>query len=181
MTTVLFVCTGNTCRSPMAEALAVHRLQPRVADLAVGSAGLLRAGAPASPGACAVMARRGLDLSAHRSRSLGDALVPAPDLIVAMAREHARAVVETDPALFPRTFTLKDLVARAWREGPRRPAETLAGYLRRVGAHRSFASLAGASVADDVADPIGKDEATFERTAAIIEPLLDDLAGLLWP
>jgi protein-tyrosine phosphatase len=181
MPTLLFVCTGNLCRSPMAAAIACSVLSGRTEAVNVVSAGLLRSGEPATDEAVTVMRRRGLDLSGHRSRRVGDALVPPPDLIVGMAREHARSVVDAIPALFPRTFTLKDLVARARIEGPRRPGEALDGYLARVGAERGFGALVGMGSADDVADPIGCDLHTYERCATEIAVAVTSLVDLVWP
>jgi len=178
--TLLFVCTGNLCRSPMAAALARNVLAERAEAVDVLSAGLLQGGEPATGEAVELMKRRGLDLSTHRSRRLGDALAPPPDLILGMAREHALAVVDLLPQLFPRTFTLKGLVARGRSHGPRRPGEALDTYLARVGADRSFA-LAGTSSADDIADPIGGDLLAYERCAAELEVAVTALAGLVWP
>jgi low molecular weight protein-tyrosine phosphatase len=181
MPSLLFVCTGNLCRSPMAAALARGALAGRAETVDVTSAGLLRPGGRATDEAVLVMRRRGLDLSNHRSRRLNDALVPTPDLIAAMARSHARAVVEVSPGLFPRTFTLKDLVARALSEGPRHSGETLDGYLARVGTGRGFGALVGMGSADDIDDPIGCDLRTYERCATEIEAAVATLIGLVWP
>jgi len=179
--TLLFVCTGNLCRSPMAAALARNVLAERAEAVDVLSAGLLQGGEPATGEAVELMKRRGLDLSTHRSRRLGDALAPPPDLILGMAREHALAVVDLLPQLFPRTFTLKGLVARGRSHGPRRPGEALDTYLARVGADRSSGALAGTSSADDIADPIGGDLLAYERCAAELEVAVTALAGLVWP
>jgi protein-tyrosine phosphatase len=181
MPTLLFVCTGNLCRSPMAATVARNVLAGRTEAVNVISAGLLRPGEPATDEAVNVMGRRGLDLSTHRSRRVGDALVPAPDLIVGMAREHARAVVDVIPGLFPRTFTLKEFVARALSVGPRQAGETLDTYLVRVGTDRGFGALVGSSSADDVADPIGCDLRTYERCATEIEAAVTTLIDLVWP
>jgi protein-tyrosine phosphatase len=181
MATLLFVCTGNLCRSPMAATLARNLLAGRAEAVNVISAGLLRAGEPATDEAVKVMGRRGLDLRTHRSRRVDDALVPAPDLIVGMARQHARAVVDVVPELFPRTFTLKHFVACAGNEGPRRAGEALDTYLARVGTDRGFGALAGVSSADDVADPIGCNLRTYERCAAEIEVAVTALVDLVWP
>lgn len=181
MPTLLFVCTGNLCRSPMAATVARNVLAGRTEAVDVISAGLLRPGEPATDEAVNVMGRRGLDLSTHRSRRVGDALVPAPDLILGMARQHARAVVDVMPGLFPRTFTLKEFVARALSVGPRRAGETLDIYLARVGTDRGFGALVGSSSADDVADPIGCDLRTYERCAAEIEAAVTSLIDLVWP
>lgn len=82
--TVWFVCTGNTCRSPMAEALARVRGVEGVA-----SAGVFAVhGAPASDGALRVMGEMGLDLSGHRAQNVRDAGILAGDLVVCMTPGH---------------------------------------------------------------------------------------------
>lgn len=87
---ILFVCTGNTCRSPMAEALARVELERRAwKHVEVGSAGVAAvAGQPASEQAAAVLRRHGLDAVSHRSQPLSPELVQWGDLILAMSRSH---------------------------------------------------------------------------------------------
>src|SRR6059036_2678868 len=92
---VLFVCTGNICRSPLASSLLERALQERGLDVAVSSAGTgAWDGAPASEGAYLVGLERGLDLSAHRARLLTRELVDEADLILTMARHHRARVDE---------------------------------------------------------------------------------------
>jgi protein arginine phosphatase len=95
MTHILLICTGNTCRSPLAEALLRKRLTERGVDgVEVSSAGTgAWDGAPASEGAYLVALEHGLDLSAHRARLLTRELVGTADLVLTMARHH-RARVE---------------------------------------------------------------------------------------
>jgi protein arginine phosphatase len=87
---ILFVCTGNTCRSPMAESLARAELARRDWNhVDVGSAGVAALdGQPASEHALAVLESHGMDASKHRSRSLTPELVAWGDLILAMSRSH---------------------------------------------------------------------------------------------
>ncbi len=92
---VLFVCTGNICRSPLASSLLERALKERGLDLTVSSAGTgAWDGAPASEGAYLVGLERGLDLSGHRARLLTRELVEQADLILTMARHHRARVDE---------------------------------------------------------------------------------------
>ena len=87
---LLFVCTGNTCRSAMAEAIA-RRLAPEfgLTDITIGSAGTAAwEGAPASDGALLVALEHDVDLSAHSARLLTRELVDQTDLILAMGPHH---------------------------------------------------------------------------------------------
>lgn len=86
---ILVLCIGNHCRSPIAEALLGRALGP---DFRVSSAGLAAmTGVPAHPEARRLMAERGLDLSAHRGRPLTPEAAAAADLILVMDREQAAA------------------------------------------------------------------------------------------
>lgn len=93
---LLFVCTGNTCRSPMAAAIAEDQVERRGwLHVSVQSAGVSAgAGSPAAAAAIEVAAENDVDLSAHRSRPLTAELVEWADAIVAMSEWHADRVVE---------------------------------------------------------------------------------------
>ncbi len=98
---LLFVCTGNTCRSPLAEAIARRMIADRgIADLTVGSAGTSAwADAPASDGALLVALEQGIDLGDHRSRPLTQELVNGAQLVLTMGPHHldrAQALGGTD-------------------------------------------------------------------------------------
>jgi protein-tyrosine-phosphatase len=95
---ILFVCTGNTCRSPLSEVLAKHALRERGWDhVRVQSAGIAaQPGGGASEQARAVAAARGLDLESHVTRQLGPELVAWADLILGMGPSHLFAVAELD-------------------------------------------------------------------------------------
>lgn len=111
MKTILFVCTGNICRSPMAEAFLKHILaREGLIDYAVHSAGMWAVdGRPASPYAIQVMARRGIDISHHRAHSLTRTDVEEADLILAMASEHAEAIVTLLPQYKSKIHLLSEM------------------------------------------------------------------------
>lgn len=89
---ILLVCTGNTCRSPMAEVLLRHALdEAKVEGVTVSSAGTgAFGGEPASEGSYLVALENGLDLAAHRARPVTREMVAESDLILAMSRGHLR-------------------------------------------------------------------------------------------
>ena len=91
---VLFVCTGNTCRSALAEAIAVREAAARgMLDVQPSSAGTSAwDGAPASDGALLVGIERKLDVNAHRSRQLTREIVEESDLILAMGPHHVERI-----------------------------------------------------------------------------------------
>jgi protein-tyrosine-phosphatase len=91
---LLFICTGNTCRSPMAEAIArkvaIERGLPEVEAISAGTSAW--DGAAASDGALLVGMERRLDLGNHRSQQLTRALVESSDLIFTMGPHHLERV-----------------------------------------------------------------------------------------
>jgi protein-tyrosine phosphatase len=164
----------------MAEVLLRHRLGELGVDARVASAGLLRPGQPASDHGVDIIRARGLDLSAHRSQAMTRELLRSSDLILAMAREHVREAVVLDPSLWPRTFTLKELIRRGELAGSRRAGEPLTEWLARVGQGRRVADLTGASPDDDVADPYGGPRVAYERMVTEMDGLIDRLVALLF-
>ncbi len=105
----LLVCTGNSCRSPMAEYMLRRRLAEKLgksedqlenAGFVVSSAGVSAfGGSPASEGAMQAMGRRGVDLSSHRSRPVTVELLLGAERIYAMTPEHRRAILDLAPGV----------------------------------------------------------------------------------
>jgi protein-tyrosine-phosphatase len=106
---ILFVCTGNTCRSPMAEyALRALLDKERPGKVKVVSAGTIGTGGyPATMHAVEAARVWHLNLRPHRSQGLSAELIAEADLIIVMASEHHRAVTDLDPDAADKTYLLK--------------------------------------------------------------------------
>ena len=151
---ILFVCTGNTCRSPMAEVIAREALAKRGwQHVEVDSAGTSAAwDVPASPGALQAVAEIGLDLSTHRSQPLTAKLVAEADIILAMTVNHVEAV----EALGEGT---KVALISEFMDGPE----------------------AGEPIDDPVAGPLEEYVVARDRIARAVDGLLNRLAAILAP
>src|SRR5213080_3880878 len=108
MKTVLFVCTGNVCRSPMAEGIFRNALQGR-GDYRVFSAGLgAMEGQPPSHYAVQAVRELGIDISGQRSRMLTPELVHQADFIFGMTHNHIDTVILLYPQAADKTFLLRE-------------------------------------------------------------------------
>jgi RpiB/LacA/LacB family sugar-phosphate isomerase len=108
MKTILFICTGNVCRSPMAEALFRHVVRGR-GEFRVVSAGIGAVdGQPPTPHSVRAMRELGVDISGQRSRMLTGDLVRAADIILGMTHGHVDTVALMYPKLAEKTFLLRE-------------------------------------------------------------------------
>lgn len=183
---VLFVCTGNVCRSPLAELL----LRDRLADLPVhiASAGTrTRDGLPMTRKAARSAMALGADPAAaarHASTRLNAELLQDHDLILTMTRAHRRAVVELSPSRTSSTFLLGEFARLVTAIG--RPA-ALDGadgsdYLRAL--LRTAISMRGTSTADpapddDIRDPYRGSAETYALVSGQIAPTVDVVADAI--
>lgn len=111
---ILFVCTGNTCRSPMAAALAQKVFADAGIEVETASAGLqVYTAAPASRHAVSVMQAQGLDISAHRARLLTRVMTDDAELILTMTRGHKDALTSAFPQAVKKTRTLGEYAGAA--------------------------------------------------------------------
>ncbi|MDQ4108052.1 MAG: hypothetical protein M3138_04490 [Actinomycetota bacterium] len=171
MSEILMVCTGNICRSPMAEGFLRAAFAERVGEAApvVTSAGIAGwDGSGAMDEAIRSAQERGVDIHAHLARKLRGEMLEDADLIVCMAAEHRKAIVGAMPDLDAKTFTIKELV-RLLESSP--PEGTFQARIAAAAAARNGSSPR----AEDVRDPLGD---TIEGYRQVADELFD-LSGRL--
>ncbi|OMQ16703.1 hypothetical protein A7K94_0200785 [Modestobacter sp. VKM Ac-2676] len=160
---MLFVCTGNICRSAMAERLARAYLDDALGDdaaaIVLRSAGTQAVvGSAMHPDSSLVLAGFGGDPSGFTARQLVDDMAIDADLTLALTRNHRRAVLKAAPRALSRTFTLREAadLAGLLKEDGELPGGTFAARCRAlVGALAAARSGRSSSAAEDIADPIG--------------------------
>jgi len=106
---VLFVCTGNSCRSPMAEGILKNMLQKRgIKHIQVSSAGTMAPHhMPPTNYAIITTVEKGVDIASHRSQPLTEDMAESADLILVMENSHKRFVKNLSPLSREKTFLLK--------------------------------------------------------------------------
>ena len=146
---ILIVCLGNICRSPMAEIILQNALKEKYPDnnIKVSSAGFLHDGEPAAQPAEAIMQKWNLNLSCHLSTKLTRKLVSQQDLILTMEEEQAASILEMNE---------------------KRP------HIESIISYASNGMVKG-----DVPDPYGYSIDTYESTAMKIKELIDKVVKRL--
>ncbi len=126
---VLFVCTGNSCRSPMAEGILKKMLEEnKLDDFEVGSAGTSSLdGAFPSLFAIGVAKARNVDLTRHRSHQLNKQILRKADLILAMSNEHLEHIRKMDEKALKKTYLLKTFPKHHPASPPEAPARHPSG------------------------------------------------------
>jgi low molecular weight protein-tyrosine phosphatase len=191
--TILHVCVGNICRSPMAERLLVKALREHVGDRVDelyrshgAGTGTWHIGEAMNPPAAAELRRRGGDPSGFVARHLTTDLIDESDLILCATSEQVARVLSLRPDARARTFVLGEFGRLLGEAGsgsssglPRDPATAHARGLALVAAVENVRSGAPARSSDDLDDPWGMGPREFTRVAGEIEATVVPLAAAL--
>jgi protein-tyrosine phosphatase len=182
MTSILVICTGNICRSPISEGLLRNALERRFGPAApdvssAGTSGL--EGSGAMPESVQAASELGIDIAGHIARRLTPAMASDADLLLCMARDHRDTFA---PPLDARAFTLKELV-RLLETLPAPPTdagpEILAGRIAAADVARRSGAVA-TSYDEDIADPLGQPLEAYRAIAWEIETWSDQLVNALF-
>lgn len=164
---ILFVCTGNICRSPIGERVLAGlagRAGVAVTSTSAGVGALN--GQPIHPHASAVLVENGYDAAGFEARYLRPPMLVESDLVLCMSREHRAAAQQMAPARWKRVFTLIEFAALC---GLGTLPEIIAGRGR----------LDPNSEQLDIVDPMGRPREDFDRVFAEVEPKVETVVGWL--
>ncbi len=188
--TLLYVCTGNVCRSPFAEILTRHLLVDRLGERSadwfdVSSAGVgAVVGAPAHPDTCIELTPWGLDRAGRRfaARQLQPVMAQQADLVLGATTRHRSAVVEQTPAAVHSAFALREFARLAASVDP---ADLPVAPVARAHALVELARLRRGLVRpcsredDEVPDPIGLPPDAHHRAAVLIRTAVQTIVDLI--
>lgn len=182
---ILTVCSGNICRSPLAEQLLRAGLAD-VPDVRVSSAGTVgMIGSPMDRQSAELAARFGVtDADRHVARELNAQHVGDAQLVFAMSREHRRAVVEFEPRAARRTFTIREFarITAEITDDDLAPvaalplSDTTARLNAAIGVVAAMRGMVGPAASpddDDVIDPYRRTADVYEQTGRELQPAVD--------
>jgi len=189
---ILTVCTGNICRSPLAEALLRTRLAPYQPVVhSAGTQGLDSAAMTAEAQHLAVALGVAAEVAdQHRSRYLTEGDLRTPDLVLAMSREHRRKVVELSPARLRSAFTVREFarlaadtpdldIAQAAVTGGADGRARARAAVAAVAAQRGMSAPPADPADDDVIDPYRRSWDTYQLSAQQLVPAIDQVVRVM--
>lgn len=171
---MLYVCTGNVCRSPMAEYL-LHAAVGSRPNVAVASAGMRAlTGRAMDTSSAAAVREIGIDPAGHRARDFGDAMAACADLVLTAERGHRDEIMATVPAAARRTFTMKEFARLSRHVAPGSPEQVIA----RLAVLRGIDG-AVPPAHDDIPDPFGAPIASARATLAQVHGTVTTTVAVL--
>lgn len=186
---ILTVCSGNICRSPLAEQLLRAGLArwPQVSIASAGTIGMT--GHPMTDQAAALSRQFGGEPSAHSARELTEQQLNEANLVFAMSREHRRAIAELSPRAIRYTFTIREFARLIGGvtdldldDAAGLPANDIAGRFATLvdvaGSQRGTVAPALSADDDDVVDPYRRSEETYAESARQLVPAVDAVVSL---
>jgi protein-tyrosine phosphatase len=185
---VLFVCTGNICRSPFAEVIARHlfadAFPPRALQVSSAGTGAVEGHAihPMSRAELAPWGLEGVSAETFVARQLERSMVAGADVVLGMTTEHRAGVLREAPMGLPYTFSLLEFARLAAEVDPSSlPADQVARAKALVPAARNRRGMNPAPPpgGDDIPDPIGRPAAAYRQAAAMISDALERIAKVL--
>jgi len=190
---MLFVCTGNICRSPFAEILTRHLLVGRLGGREAAAFELSSAGVQAVVGApmhqqtraeLAPWALDGLGAEAFRARQLRPELVREVDVVFGVNVRHRSAVIEREPAALATCFSLREFARLAAQIDPAAlppaPIDRAHALVDLVRTRRGLVPPVAADI-DRVPDPMGGPQEAHHRAAVLINEAVSALVDVIAP
>jgi len=187
---VLFVCTGNICRSPLAEQLFRYQVASLSELIFTSSAGTYaRPGQAMTEQAAALSRQYGGDPSQHYASEVTSDRIKAANLVVTMTREHRAEVVSMVPRASRKTFTLRELVRlidsfkklepEAWKAPSDASSAALDTFVLNVASQRGFSSTAVLPADDDVVDPYRRNQEVYDEAGLLISQAISRVADAI--
>lgn len=185
MRRILFVCTGNTCRSPMAESMMRHLMKERGIEAEVRSAGVSAwNGTPMSEHAQQVLQHRKMDNPDFSSQLLSDSLVEWADLVLTLTSGHKRHVLQLFPDVSEKTFTLNEYANQSQQDSSLEEWTSFTAELQMKIAQgiqpteadiTRYYTLQQKLPNMDIADPYGGSLEDYQMTAQEIEAAINKI------